>query len=396
MELAKKALDIAPSATLKAAALAKELKSQGKDIISLTVGEPDFFTPDNIRIKAITSITNGKASFYTIASGLPELKEALQAFVEKDYGLHYKTSQFLVSPGAKFALYSAFTALLNPEDEVLVPVPYWVSYSEQIKLAGGKPIFVQPKDKKTNKVTPEDLEKFLTKKTKVLLLNSPSNPTGMIYSKEELEALGDFVIEHDLFVVADDIYSHLIYDGVKFTSMAMISKEMKERTLVITGVSKTYSMTGWRIGFAFGPENLIQAMATIQSHATSNPAAVSQYAALEAIAGSQEPAEKMRQAFEKRLEKAYQLVIDLPGFSLVKPQGAFYLFPDITKAMADCNFKTVDDFVEALLLEAGVAVVSGTGFGADHAIRLSYAVSEEVFAKGIFRIKKFLEKKMKA
>lgn len=396
MELAKRALNISPSATLKAAALAKELKAQGKDIISLTVGEPDFFTPDNIRLKAIESITDGKASFYTLASGLPELKAALQTFIEKDYGLHYETTQFLVSPGAKFALYSAFTALLNPEDEVLVPVPYWVSYSEQIKLAGGKPVFVEPKDKKTSKVTPEDLEKALTDKTKVLLLNSPSNPTGMIYSKEELAALGDFVIAHDLFVVADDIYSHLIYGGAEFTSMAMLSKKMQERTLVITGVSKTYSMTGWRIGFAFGPENLIKAMSTIQSHATSNPAAVSQYAALEALVGSQEPAEKMRLAFENRLEKAYDLIAALPGFSLVKPQGAFYLFPDVTKAMENCGFSDVDAFVEALLLEAGVAVVSGTGFGVGHAIRLSYAVSEEVFATAATRIEKFLEEKMKA
>ncbi len=393
MEISNRAKNVQASATLKAAAKAKELQAKGENIIGLTLGQPDFVTPKNIRSKAIESIENGQASFYTDSSGILPLRKALKTYVKTYYNLDYDPEDFLVSAGAKFSLNTAFQVLVDNEDEVLIPVPYWVSYAEQVKLAAGKPVLVMPSNKKTLKVTPADLEKYVTAKTKVLLLNSPSNPSGMIYTKEELEQLAAFVIKHNLFVIADDIYSRLIYDGVTYHSIVTVDEKMKERTVVVTGVSKTYAMTGWRIGFSFGPKEIMKKMAMIQSQVTSNPTAVSQFAALEAIAGSQEPAEEMRRAFEKRLNKAYELVKNVPGFELEKPQGAFYLFPDVTKAMAMCGYASVDEFVEDLLVKAHVAVVSGTGFGMDSHIRLSYATSEEVFEKGIERILDFLREK---
>lgn len=393
MELSKRAKNIAPSATAAAAAAAQALKAQGVDVISLTLGEPDFVTPKNIQAKAIESITNGKASFYTATGGIPELKTAIQAKISEKYGHHYKPNQILVSPGAKFSLYAAFQVLLNPGDEVLIPTPYWVSYSEQIKLAEGVPVLVAPKDQVTRKATPADLEKFVTPATKGLLLNSPSNPSGMIYTREELLALGQFAVEHDLFIIADDIYSNLVYNGAEFTSIAMLSDEITARTLVITGVSKTYAMTGWRIGFALGDEKIIKAMTDLQSQATSNPTTVSQYAALASLTLPQDDAENMRQSFEQRLNIAYDALKDVPGFNLVKPQGAFYLFPDVTEAMDECGYTDVDDFVADLLTEAHVAVVSGRAFGVDSAIRLSYAVNSEVFLTAVKRILAFVTRK---
>lgn len=393
MELSNRAKNITPSATLAAAANARALKAQGVDIISLTLGEPDFTTPKNIQAAAIKAIENGKASFYTATGGTPELKAAVAATIEKTYGLSYGVNQILVSPGAKFSLYAAFQVLLNPGDEVLIPTPYWVSYSEQIKLAQGVPVLVDPQDRATCKATVADLAEKLTPNTKGLLLNSPSNPSGMIYLPEELLALGNFAIEHDLFIVADDIYSNLIYNGATFTSIAMMSPEIAARTLIITGVSKTYAMTGWRIGFALGAAKIIAAMNDVQSQATSNPATVSQYAALAALTLPQDEAEKMRQAFEARLNIAYEALAQVPGFALVKPQGAFYLFPDVSEAMKNCGYTDVDDFVAALLSEAHVAVVSGKAFGVDTAIRFSYAVSSEVFLAAVKRILAFVASK---
>lgn len=393
MELSQRAKNISPSATLKAAALAKNLKEQGRDIISLTVGEPDFVTPKNIQEKAIAAIQSGAASFYTPATGLLVLKEAVKETIKKEYALDYDTNHILVTPGAKFSLYAAFACLLNEGDEVLIPVPFWVSYEEQVKLVGGVPVFVQPKDQVTKKITPKDLEQVVTEKTKILLINSPSNPTGMIYTKEELTALGVFALQHNIFIVADDIYSRLIYHGNTFSSMVMTTPEIRENCLIVTGVSKTYAMTGWRIGFAFGPEKLIKAMSNLQSHTTSNPTTVSQYAALEALLGKQENAFEMQDEFAKRLDKAYNLVRELPGFSLEKPQGAFYLFPKVTEAMKLCQVTDVDEFVSLLLEETGVAVVSGRSFGDSQAIRISYAVHEEVFQEAMERILAFLQNK---
>ncbi|WP_071131445.1 pyridoxal phosphate-dependent aminotransferase [Enterococcus timonensis] len=390
MKLSTRAQQISPSATLQAAAMARKLKASGRDVISLTVGEPDFFTPKNIQEKAIESIRDGSASFYTPTDGLPALKKAVQEYFHTSYHLNYELKEIMINPGAKFGLYAAFMALLNTGDEVLIPTPYWVSYSEQVKLADGVPIFVEPFDQKSCKVTPADLEKYRTDKTKVLLMNSPANPTGMIYTKEELTALADYCLAHDLFVVTDDIYSQLVYHGAEFASMVNMRPAMKENTLVITGVSKTYAMTGWRIGFAAGPVKLIHAMSEIQSHSTSNPAAVSQYAAIEALNGSQKEAEKMQETFSKRLDAAYDLVVVLPGFSLVKPQGAFYLFPDVTEAMEKLGYTDVEKFVADILEETGVALVAGTGFGSNRHLRLSYAVSQEAFAKAIGLILEFL------
>lgn len=393
MELSTRAKNIAPSATLKAAAKARALKAEGIDVISLTVGEPDFVTPKVIQEAAQTAIVKGQASFYTPTSGLPALKSALKNHIKKNYGLDYQANQLLVTPGAKFALYTAFQVLLNPGDEVLIPVPYWVSYSEQVKLAGGVPLFVHPSDPHSGKVTVSDLEKMVSPQTKILLLNSPSNPNGMIYTADELVAIADFVSQHDLIVVADDIYSNLVYNHEVFTSIAMINPEIQKRTIVITGVSKTYSMTGWRIGFAFGDQEVIQAMSDLQSQAASNPTTVSQYAAIAALNDGEKAAEEMRQAFEERLNKAYDLVEKIPGFTLVKPHGAFYLFPNVAEAMANCGYDDLDVFVEDLLQEAHVAVVSGTGFGVHNAIRLSYAVSPEVFQEAVERILAFLQQK---
>ncbi|OTP27874.1 pyridoxal phosphate-dependent aminotransferase [Enterococcus mundtii] len=393
MKQSKRVERLEPSVTLATAAKAKALKAQGKDIISLTVGEPDFATPENIQEAAIAAIKNGKASYYTPTAGIPELRQAIVSYLETYYGLTYDASQTIVTDGAKFALYALFQTILDPKDEVIIPVPYWVSYGEQVKLAEGVPVFVTGQEVNDFKVTLEQLEQARSSKTKAVIINSPSNPTGMIYTKEELQEIGEWAVKNDILIVADDIYGRLVYNDNEFTPIATISKAIREQTIIINGVSKTYAMTGWRIGYAVGDQKIIDGMIAIASQSTSNPTAVSQYAAVEALQGEQDTVEEMRKAFEERLDIVFPLVADLPGVSVNRPQGAFYLFPNVKETLAICGYEQVTPWVEDLLEEAGVALVTGEGFGAPENVRLSYAANLATLEEGIRRIQRFIESK---
>ena len=393
MNVSNRAQQLTPSVTLAAAAKAKALKAKGVDVLSITVGEPDFVTPKNIQKAAIASIEDGRASYYTPSGGIPELKQAIVSYVEREYQLRYQPKQVIVTDGAKYALYLLFQAILNVGDEVIIPVPYWVSYGEQVKLAEGKPVFVSSTQEQSFKVSVAQLEAVRTDKTKAIILNSPSNPTGVIYTEEELRQIGEWAVAHNILIIADDIYGRLVYNGHRFTPIATISEAIRQQTIIINGVSKTYAMTGWRIGFAVGDEKIIQAMTQLASQSTSNPVAVSQYAAIEALTGEQSTVEDMRQAFEKRLNHIYPKVAALPGVSLIKPEGAFYLFPNVKKTLEICGYDNVTNWVEDLLQEAHVALVTGEGFGAPEHVRMSYATDLMTLEKAIERMNDFIEKK---
>ncbi|MDU7853953.1 MAG: pyridoxal phosphate-dependent aminotransferase [Enterococcus faecalis] len=393
MNVSNRAQQLTPSVTLAAAAKAKALKAKGVDVLSLTVGEPDFVTPKNIQKAAIASIEDGRASYYTPSGGIPELKQAIVSYVEREYQLRYQPKQVIVTDGAKYALYLLFQAILNVGDEVIIPVPYWVSYGEQVKLAEGKPVFVSSTQEQSFKVSVAQLEAVRTDKTKAIILNSPSNPTGVIYTEEELRQIGEWAVAHNILIIADDIYGRLVYNGHRFTPIATISEAIRQQTIIINGVSKTYAMTGWRIGFAVGDEKIIQAMTQLASQSTSNPVAVSQYAAIEALTGEQSTVEDMRQAFEKRLNHIYPKVAALPGVSLIKPEGALYLFPNVKKTLEICGYDNVTNWVEDLLQEAHVALVTGEGFGAPEHVRMSYATDLMTLEKAIERMNDFIEKK---
>lgn len=393
MNVSNRAQQLTPSVTLAAAAKAKALKAKGVDVLSLTVGEPDFVTPKNIQKAAIASIENGRASYYTPSGGIPELKQAIVSYVKREYQLRYQPKQVIVTDGAKYALYLLFQAILNVGDEVIIPVPYWVSYGEQVKLAEGKPVFVSSTQEQSFKVSVAQLEAVRTDKTKAIILNSPSNPTGVIYTEEELRQIGEWAVANNILIIADDIYGRLVYNGHRFTPIATISEAIRQQTIIINGVSKTYAMTGWRIGFAVGDEKIIQAMTQLASQSTSNPVAVSQYAAIEALTGEQSTVEDMRQAFEKRLNHIYPKVAALPGVSLIKPEGAFYLFPNVKKTLEICGYDNVTNWVEDLLQEAHVALVTGEGFGAPEHVRMSYATDLMTLEKAIERMNDFIEKK---
>ena len=392
MKLSNRVLNMEESVTLAAAARAKALKAEGRDILSLTLGEPDFPTPKNIQQAAITAIEDGRASFYTVTSGLPELKAAIVDYFAKYYGYDIQPNQVTVATGAKFTLYTFFMSVIDLGDEVIIPTPYWVSYADQILMAEGKPVFAQATEENNFKVTVAQLEAVRTKKTKVLVLNSPSNPTGMIYTAEELLAIGNWAVEHDILILADDIYGRLVYNGNKFTPISSLSEEIRKQTVVINGVSKSYSMTGWRIGYAVGEPEIISAMSKVAGQTTSNPTAVAQYAAIEALKGSQDTVESMRLAFEERLNTIYPLLAQVPGFEVVKPQGAFYLFPNVKKAMEMKGYTDVTAFTTAILEEVGVALVTGDGFGAPENVRLSYATDMDTLKEAVQRLKDFMEK----
>ncbi len=390
-KLSNRVLEMEESVTLAASARAAALKAEGRDILSLTLGEPDFVTPKNIQDAAIESIQNGKASFYTAASGLPELKDAINVYMTKFYGYSVGRNQIVVGSGAKFILYAFFATVINPGDEVIIPTPCWVSYVDQVKMVDGVPVTVQTVESNDFKVTVEQLEAARTDKTKAILLNSPSNPTGMIYSRDELQAIGEWAVEHDILILADDIYGRLVYNGNEFTAISSLSEAIRKQTVVVNGVSKTFSMTGWRMGFAVGEPEIISGMAKIISQTTSNLAAVTQYASIEALTGDQSSIEEMRRAFEERLNTIYPLLCEVPGFEVVKPQGAFYLFPNVKKAMEMKGFNDVNDFTNALLEEAEVALVTGAGFGAPENVRLSYATDLDTLKEAVRRIKAFME-----
>lgn len=393
MEFANRIKTLKPSATLAITALANELKAKGVDVIGLGAGEPDFNTPREIIDAAYKALLDGHTK-YTPAGGLPELKNAICEKYSKDQGINYKPSEIIVTSGAKHALYLLFQTVIDNGDEVIIPAPYWVSYPEQVKLAGGVPVFVETDESNQFKMTKEQLLDSITDRTKAIIINTPGNPTGMAYTKEELEAIGEVCVEKDILIVFDEIYEKLIYGDTKHVSMAQISEALKKQTVVINGVSKSHSMTGWRIGYAAGDEEIIQKMTAMASHSTSNPATPSQYGALQAYRGDQEIVETMRKQFEKRLNLFYDAIVKIPGFTCVKPQGAFYLFPNVKEAARLTGYDTVDEFAKALLSEAHVAVVPGSGFGAPDNIRLSYATNEDLLADAAERIKNFVESKM--
>ena len=392
MKLSNRVLEMEESVTLASDARAKKLKTEGKDVLFLTLGQPDFHTPKNIQDAAVAAIRDGRASFYTVASGLPELKAAVNTYFERYYGYSVAANEVTFATGAKFSLYTFFMAVVNPGDEVIIPTPYWVSYGDQVKMAEGVPVFVPAKEDNHFKVTVEKLEAARTDKTKVLVLNSPSNPTGMIYTREELLAIGNWAVEHDILILADDIYGRLVYNGNEFVPISSLSEAIRKQTIVINGVSKAYAMTGWRVGYAVGDPEIIAAMSKLTGQTTSNLTAVSQYATIEALTGPQDSVEVMRQAFEERLNTIYPLLCEVPGFEVVKPQGAFYLFPNVKKAMEMKGYTDVTDFTTAILEEAEVALVTGAGFGAPENVRLSYATDLDTLKEAVKRLKAFMEK----
>lgn len=390
VKLSSRVATLTPSSTLAITAKAKELKAQGYDVIGLGAGEPDFNTPKHIIDAAFQATMDGQTK-YTPSAGLPRLKEAIINKLKNDQQLSYKPSEVIVCTGAKHALYTLFQAILDEGDEVIVPTPYWVSYPEQIKLAAGVPVYVEGKEENEFKITAKELEQAITNKTKAVILNSPSNPTGTLYTEEELKQIGDVCVKHNLLIVSDEIYEKLVYGDAKHLSIAQLSPALKELTVIINGVSKSHSMTGWRIGYACGNETIIQAMTNLASHSTSNPTTLSQYGAIAAYEGPQEPVEEMRQAFEERLNKIYARLIQIEGITCVKPKGAFYLFPNVKKAAQLTGFDSVDDWVKALLEEEKVAIVPGSGFGAPDNARLSYATSLDLLQQAIDRIAHFME-----
>lgn len=395
MQLSKKAGNINPSITLAITAKAKELKNQGVDVVSFGAGEPDFNTPENIINAAIKAMKDGKTK-YTPAGGVLELKETICNKFKKDNNLEYKTSQITISTGAKQCLANAFMAVLNPGDEVLIPVPYWVSYPELVKLADGIPVFVETLKENNYKYTISDLESAVTEKTKAILINSPNNPTGTIYHENELLEIAEFAKKHDLLIVSDEIYEKLIYDGEKHVSIAALSEDAYNRTIVINGVSKTYAMTGWRLGYAAASEEITKLMTSIQSHMTSNTNTITQYAAIEALNGPEEELNVMIKEFENRRNFMIDKLSKLPEISIIKPSGAFYIMVNIS-AYLNTTFKNQSisnsvEFSKVLLEEEKVAVIPGAGFGLDNYIRLSYATSMDVIETGIDRISIFLSK----
>lgn len=389
MNLSKRVSTLTPSTTLAITAKAKALKESGVDVIGLGAGEPDFPTPKHIVEAAYKSMLDGKM-LYTPAGGVPQLKQVIIDKLKSDQGLDFEMSEVMVGSGAKHVLYLIFQALLDEGDEVIIPTPYWVSYPEQVLLADGKPVYVDGVEENDFKITPEQLEATITDKTRAVIINSPSNPSGMLYTADELKLLGEVCMRHGIVIISDEIYEKLTYGGHKHVSIAELSPELKALTVIVNGVSKSHAMTGWRIGYAAGNKKLIAAMTNLASHSTSNPTTTSQYAAIAAYEAEQTAVEEMRVAFEQRLNVSYEKLARIPGFTCVKPQGAFYLLPNVAEAAKMTGCDNVDHFVTRLLEEANVAVVPGSGFGTPNHIRLSYATSQDNIDKAIERIEKFI------
>jgi len=395
MKLAKRVSEIRPSATLSINAKAQELKKQGVKVISFAVGEPDFDTPTNVKQMAVQAVLRNQ-SRYTPASGMQELKEAVCYWIAQSYGLHYSPSNVLVSCGGKHALYNVFQAILDPGDEVLIPAPYWVSYPDMVILAGGVPSVIYTSFDYGYKITPELLRKSITEKTKALIINSPSNPTGVHYRKDELKALSEVLLDYpDLWIISDDIYSHILFSGSEWANIVMVEPSLKDRTIIVHGVSKTYAMTGWRIGFAIGNEELIKATSKIQSQSTSNPCSIAQWASLAALLGDQSDVKIMVESFEARCNYVMSRLQAIPGIRFVEPQGAFYIFPDVSAFYGrSWDAGKVEDSIgmaNYLMDKAHIAVVPGVAFGDDRCIRLSYALSMRQLEEGCNRLQKALE-----
>ncbi|MEZ0536271.1 pyridoxal phosphate-dependent aminotransferase [Caldicellulosiruptoraceae bacterium PP1] len=394
MKYSEKAMNVSPSPTLSIDSLAKKMKEAGEDVIGFGAGEPDFDTPNNIKYAAIDAIIRGYTK-YTPVAGIPKLKEAIVNYYETNYNLKYTPNQVVVSNGAKHSLMNVFFAILNKDDEVLLPSPYWVTYPELIKLADGKAIEI-PTTKETNfKINKQLLENYTSNKTKALVLNSPSNPTGMVYTYEELKDIVEFCVEKEIFIISDEIYDKLIYDNYTHVSPAVFSEKAKELTIIVNGVSKSYAMTGWRIGYTLSNLELANIMSNLQSHMTSNPNSIAQYAALEALNGNQDSLNKMLIEFSKRRDLIYNLVNSIDGLSALKPNGAFYIMVDLTNIIGKSyNNQVIDSantFAKILLETKKVAVVPSEGFGINNFIRLSYATSEKNIINGLKRIEEFIK-----
>lgn len=394
--LSKRVQKIKPSPTLAIDSKAKALKSKGIDIISFGTGEPDFDTPKNIKNVAIDAINNGFTKYCPV-SGTLDLKNAIINKFKEDRNLEYTKEEIIVSCGAKHSLYNIFQAIFDDGDEVIIPAPYWVSYPDMAILAGAIPVFINTTDKNHFKVLASDIEKIITKKTKAFILNSPSNPTGNTYTKEELTKIASICVKNNLLIISDEIYEKLVYDNFKFFSIAQLSKEVKERTIVVNGVSKAFAMTGWRIGYAAGPKEIISAMTKIQSQSTSSPTSISLKAATEALNGNKDCLEIMRKEFEKRRDYIVERLNKIDGIKCLKPEGAFYVFPNISELLGkeyNGRFVNTDvEFADYLLEQAKIAVVPGSAFGARGYIRLSYATSMKNIIEGIDRLERSLLKK---
>ena len=392
-ELSKIALAINPSTTMAIDAMFKQMKADGLDVIGFGAGEPDFPTPDHIKEAGIAAIRNNDTK-YTPSVGTVELRKAVCQRLKEDCGVDYEPAQIAVSNGAKPCVYVALRALVNPGDEVILPAPYWVSYLELIQMVGGVPVVVEATEAEHFKITPEKLAAAITPNTKCMILNNPSNPTGMMYSREELEAIAKVCVEKDIYVISDEIYYRLAYDGREFTSLAAISPEIKERTLIVNGVSKSYAMTGWRIGYVAAPAPIAKVIGNYLGHCTGSPCSISQKASAVGLTASQETVDAMKQAFEERRNYMVERMNQIEGVSCIKPEGAFYVMMNISKVFGKELFghviKDADDFGNLFLKYGKVAVVPGTGFGAPDFIRWSYATSMENIKAGLDRLEKFL------
>ena len=390
MNLSKKATNMEPSMTLALTAKAGELKAQGGDVISFGVGEPDFNTPQNIIDAAILAMNQGKTK-YTAVSGITELKEAIVKKFYNDNGLNYKIENIIVSTGGKQCLFNVFAAILNVGDEVLIPKPYWVSYPELVKLNDGIPVFVETNEEDDFKINFKNLEKSITNKTKAIVVNSPNNPTGSIYSKKELMEIADFAKKYDLYIISDEMYEKLTYGDNKHISIASLNEDAFNRTIVVNGLSKAYAMTGWRVGYAAGKKEIIKLMNNIQSHTTSNVNSIAQYASLEALTGQQEEMKIMQNEFDRRRKVMMKLLDDISDVSYIEPKGAFYILVNIEKILKKFKISGSSEFCEKLLDRENVVAIPGIAFGEDNYIRLSYATSMDSIETGLNRISNFIK-----
>ena len=377
---------IKPSQTLAIASLAKQMVDQGHKVCNFAAGEPDFDTPEIIKQAAIDALKQGKTK-YTPVAGVPKLCQALSDKFMRDNNLDYKPSQIIVSCGGKHSLALVFQTLLNPGDEVMIPAPFWLSYPEMVRVAGGAPVFIHTTADQGFKITPQHIERLATSRTKALVINSPSNPTGVMYSPAELQALGEAALKHDIAIISDEIYEKMVYDGNQQVSMASFSKEQYNNTITVNGFSKTYSMTGWRLGYTAGPETFIKAMNALQSHCASAPNTFAQWGAIAALEKGEAAVNEMIRAFDARRHRIYELIAAIPGIKCVKPTGAFYVFPDISSFGLNSM-----DFSKRLLEDEHMAVVPGVAFGADDCVRLSYACSMAEIEDGMTRLARFCAK----
>ena len=383
METASRLQQLTPSLTLAIDSKAKAMLAEGIEVFGFGAGEPDMDTPEHIKAAAIKALQEGRTK-YTPSAGIPELRQAISQKFLKDNGLDYKSSQVIVSTGAKQSCFNAIAAVVNEGDEVIIPAPYWLSYPEMVRIVGGEPVFIQTREENNWKITPEDFENAMTPRTKMIIINSPGNPTGSIYTREELKALSEVAAEEDIYILSDEIYEKLTYDGAEHVSVASISPEAYDLTITINGFSKAYAMTGWRLGYLAAPEPIARAIDSMQSHMTSNPCSFAQYGALAALTGDQQCVADMREEFDIRRQYMFERLTQIQGVSAVRPQGAFYILANISAL----GLKS-QNFADRLLSKSSVAVVPGIAFGDDRTIRLSYATSLDVIKSGLDRIEEF-------